>query len=153
MKNLFYYFSILIVSASICLNGQSQEMTHEQKITSEITTVFEKNIKAAENFEASMLADCVDDCLQAGFIISGQFFGSFDEVMKDFREKAKGCKSQKMNFSNKKITVLADNAALLTASGDYSLALEDGRILTGRFAWTIVYSKVNGNWKIIHSYM
>lgn len=153
MKNLFYYFSILIVSASICLNGQSQEMTHEQKITSEITTVFEKNIKAAENFEASMLADCVDDCLQAGFIISGQFFGSFDEVMKDFREKAKGCKSQKMNFSNKKITVLADNAALLTASGDYSLALEDGRILTGRFAWTIVYSKVNGNWKIIHSHM
>ena len=153
MKNLFYYFSILIVSASICLNGQSQEMTHEQKITSEITTVFEKNIKAAENFEASMLADCVDDSLQAGFIISGQFFGSFDKVMKDFREKAKGCKSQKMNFSNKKITVLADNAALLTASGDYSLALEDGRILTGRFAWTIVYSKVNGNWKIIHSHM
>lgn len=153
MKNLFYYFSILIVSAGICLNGQSQEMTHEQKITSEITTVFEKNIKAAENFDASMLADCVDDCLQAGFIISGQFFGSFDEVMKDFREKAKGCKSQKMNFSNKKITVLADNAALLTASGDYSLALEDGRILTGRFAWTIVYSKVNGNWKIIHSHM
>lgn len=155
MKTLSYFFFSLILSFCINSSAHSQELTTGQKnkITSEIATIFEKSIKAAENLDASMLADCVDDSLQAGFIISGQFFGSFDEVMKDFREKAKGCKSQKMNLSNKKITVLADNTALVAASGDYSLALEDGRVLTGRFTWTIVYSKVNGNWKIIHSHM
>ena len=80
-------------------------------------------------------------------------FRSFETVMADFREKIKGAMSQKMNVVNKKITVLADNAALITASGTYSMPLEDGRNLTGSFAWTLVCSKVNGSWKIIHSHM
>jgi len=91
--------------------------------------------------------------LQAGFIINGKFFRSFTEVMADFEKNAIGCESQQMNVINKKITVLGENAALLTASGDYSLDLEDGRTLTGKFAYTMVYSKLNGNWKIIHSHM
>jgi len=73
--------------------------------------------------------------------------------MDDFNGKAIGCKSQELTVINKKITVLGENTALLTASGDYSLYLEDGRTLTGKFAWTIVYSKINGQWKIVHSHM
>ncbi|MDR2917328.1 MAG: nuclear transport factor 2 family protein [Tannerella sp.] len=155
MKTLCYLFSILIASFCINLNGYSQELTTQQKeiITSEITAVFEKSIQAAENFDAKMLADNVDDSRQAGFIINGHFFRSFNQVMDDFNEKIKGAKSQKMIVVNKKITVLTDNAALVTASGDYSMELEDGRTLTGKFAWTLVYSKVNGIWKIIHSHM
>lgn len=155
MKTLSYLFSILITSFCISLNGYSQELTTEQKgkITSEITMLFEKSIKAAETFDAKMLAETVDDSLRAGFIVNGQYFRSFDQVMDDFNEKIKGAKSQKLTVANKKITVLADNAASVTASGDYSMELEDGRTLTGRFAWTLVYSKVNRNWKIIHSHM
>lgn len=155
MKTLSYLFSILIIPFCISLNGYSQELTTEQKgkITSEITEVFEKSIKAAENLDAKLLADCVDDNLHAGFIINGHFFQLFIEVMEDFERKAIGCKSQKLDIINRKITILDENAALLTASGNYSVDLEDGRTLTGKFAWTIVYSKVNGKWKIIHSNM
>ncbi len=155
MRTLSYLFFILIISFCTSLNVYSQELTTEQKekINSEITTVFEKSIKAAESIDAKLLADCADDSLQAGFIINGHLFMSFNEVMKDFEAKAIGCKSQKMNVINKKITILGENTALLTASGDWSLDLEDGRTLTGKFTWTIVYSKVKGNWKIIHSHM
>lgn len=73
--------------------------------------------------------------------------------MADFDKKAVGCMSQKMDIINKKITVLGEKTALLTASGNYSLYLEDGRTLTGKFAYSLVYSKLSGNWKIIHSYM
>ena len=133
----------------------SQGLTQNQKekIVSEITADFEKNIKAAENLDAKGLTDCVDDTFKAGFINNGNFLNSFDEVMKGFNEEIKGVKSLKYSISNKKITVLADNAALLTVSGNASLALEDGRTFTGGFAWTFVYSKVNGNWKIIHTHM
>ncbi len=155
MRNLFYFFSILIALSCISLDGYSQELTIKQKeeIISEITVLFEKSIKAAETIDVKMMADNVDDSLRAGFITNGHFFYFFDEVMDDFGNKIKGCKSQKMNVTKKKITVLGDNAALLVASGDYSVALEDGRTLTGKFAWTLVYSKVNGKWKIVHSHM
>lgn len=154
MKTLSYLFFILTASFCISLNGYSQELTAEQKEknTSEITTLFEKSIKAAESLDGELLADCVDDRYQAGFIMNGRFLRSFDDVMADFKENVKGCKSQKLNITNKKITILADNAAMLAASGDYSLDLEDGRTLTGRFAWSFVYSKVNGSWKIIHAH-
>lgn len=155
MKTLSIFLFSMISFLCTGLNGYSQELTsvQKEKISSEISTVFEKSVKAAERLDAKILSDCVDDSLQAGFIVNGRFFRSFNEVMADFREKAKGCESQKMNIVNKKITVLGENAALVTASGDYSLSLEDGRTLTGKFAWTLVYSKINGNWKIIHSNM
>ncbi|MDR2953996.1 MAG: nuclear transport factor 2 family protein [Prevotella sp.] len=155
MKTLSILFSILITFFCVSFNAYSQELTTEQKekIVPEITTVFERSIKAAESLDLKLLTDCVDDSLKAGFIINGRFFQSFNEVIADFTERAKGCESQKMNVANKEITILGENAALLTASGDWSVYLEDGRILTGEFAWTIVYSKVNGNWKIIHSNM
>ncbi|MFV0328331.1 MAG: nuclear transport factor 2 family protein [Dysgonomonas sp.] len=155
MKNLVFLTSILITFLFVSLNGYSQELTSEQKekIISEISTVFEKSIIAAENLDGKLLADCVDDSLQAGFIINGDYFRSFTEVMADFDKKAVGCMSQKMDIINKKITVLGEKMALLTASGNYSLYLEDGRTLTGKFAYSLVYSKLGGNWKIIHSHM
>jgi len=155
MKTLFYLFSFMITSLCFSSNAYSQELTAKQKekITSEISTAFEKSVKAAENLDGKLLADCVDDSFQAGFIVNGHYFQSFNQVMEDFEKNAKGCISQKLNVINKKITVLGENTALLTASGDYSLYLEDGRTLTGKFAWSIAYSKVKGEWKIIHSHM
>jgi len=146
---------MMITSLLICSSVYSQGLTKNQKekISSEIVADFEKNIKASESFNTKGLIDCVDDTLKAGFINNGIFMNSFDEVMKNYDEGIKGVKSLKYSISNKKITVLADNAALLTAAGNVSLALEDGRTITGGFAWTFVYSKVNNKWKIIHTHM
>ena len=146
---------MIITSLGICYSVYSQELTNNQKekIISEITALFEQNIKAAESLDSKGLNGSVNDTLKTGFIDNGKFFNSFDEVMKSFNERIKGVKSQKFSISNKKITVLTDDAALLTASGNFSVALDDGRTFTGGFAWTFVYSKLNGNWKIIHSHM
>jgi hypothetical protein len=146
---------MIITSLGICSSVYSQGLTKNQKekIASEITADFEKNLKAAEGFDAKGLTDCVNDDLKAGFINNGNFLNSFDEVMKGYEKEIIGIKSLKYSISNKRITVLADNAALLAVSGNASIALEDGRTLTGGFAWTFVYSMVNDNWKIIHTHM
>ena len=67
---------LIIASLVICSSVFSQELTKNQKekITSEIAADFEKNIKAAEKFDAKGLTDCVDDNLKAGFIDNGIFY-------------------------------------------------------------------------------
>ena len=152
MKRVVLMF---IASLCICSSAYSQGLTQGQKekIASEIAAVFEKSAKTGENVDVQGLTDFVNDTLKAGFIENGIYINSFDDVMKGQKEAFKGVKSLKYNVSNKRITVLADNAALLTASGNASLALDDGRTITAGFAWTFVYSKVNGNWKIIHTHM
>ena len=142
---------MMVASLGICLSAYSQGLTNNQKekIASDIAAIFEKNAKAGENIDVKGLTEFVNDTLKAGFIENGIFINSFDELMKGQNEAFKGVKSLKYNVFNKRITVLADNAALLTASGNASLALEDGRTITGGFAWTFVYSKVN-NYSFSH---
>ena len=132
---------MIITSLWIYSSVYSQGLTENQKekIASEINAIFEKNAKAGENIDVKGLTEFVNDTLKAGFIDNGIFLNSFDELMKGQKEAFIGIKSLKYNISNKKITVLSDNAALLAASGNASAGLEDGRTITGGFAWTFVY--------------
>ena len=133
----------------------SQELSSTliERIENEITIVFDSSRKAGEKLDVEEISENVNDSLRAGFIDNGFYFRSFEELMVGFKSGIRGLESQKMEVDIQKITVLSENSVLLTASGDYSTKVVDGRILTGRFAWTFVYSKVGGHWKVIHSHM
>jgi len=133
----------------------SQDLSRSliDKIETEITQIFDKSIKAGEELDIIGISENIDDSLKTGFIDNGFYFKSFKELMVGFKSGIQGLEYQKMNVDTKKITVLSENNALLTARGNYSAKIVDGRILTGKFAWTFVYSKINGKWKVIHSHM
>lgn len=118
-----------------------------------IRCLFDKSIQAGESLDVTRIAATVNDSLKAGFIDNGSYFRSFDDLMVTFKSGIQGLVHQTMNVGAKKITVLSANHALLTAHGKYSAEVADGRVLNGEFAWTIVYAKINGKWKVIHSHM
>ena len=155
MKTLSYLFCIVIATFFVCPDTSAQELSEsrKEKIAAEIYTLFKKSVEASESVDIKKLNSTVDDTLKAGFIDNGHFFRTFDEVLEITKKNATGVSSQKINISTLKITVLAENAALLTTSGNYSLLIDDGRTFTGRFGWTFVYSKIDDNWKIIHTHM
>jgi hypothetical protein len=134
-------------------NAQSVTDSQKQKIIAEIDNLFIKSIKAGETVNISAISENVNDSLKAGFIDNGIYFDFFSTVMDGFKKGVEGVDSQKMDIINKKITVLSDNSVLLTASGNSTLSLSDGRFIYGKFAWTFVYLKIDGTWKIIHSHM
>jgi len=123
------------------------------KIENEIALIFDKSIKAGEKLDVTGISESINDSLKTGFIDNGFYFKSFEELMVGFKSGIQGLEYQKMNIDTKKITVLSENNALLTAHGSSSIKVVDGRILTGVFAWTFVYSKIKGEWKVIHSHM
>lgn len=123
------------------------------KIENEIAQRFDISIKAGEKLDITGISENIDDTLKTGFIDNGFYFKTFEELMIGFNAGIKGLESQEMNVKTKKITVLSEKEALLTAHGSYSAKVVDGRLLTGKFAWTFVYSKMNGNWKVIHTHM
>lgn len=133
----------------------SQDLSREMidKIENEISQLFDKSIKAGEELDITGISESINDALKTGFIDNGYYFKTFEELMVRFKSGIRGLEYQKMTVAKKKITVLSEKNALLTAHGDYSAKVVDGRILTGRFAWTFVYSKINGKWKVIHSHM
>ena len=124
-----------------------------KKIENEITIAFDKSITAGEKLDVTGISECINDSLKTGFIDNGFYFKSFEELMVGFKSRIKGLEYQKMTIDTKKITVLSENSVLLTAHGNFSAKVVDGRTLTGQLAWTLVYSKINGKWKVIHTHM
>ncbi|SMO39633.1 nuclear transport factor 2 family protein [Gracilimonas mengyeensis] len=123
------------------------------EIKSEILRAFDKSIEAGEKLDASAISATTNDYYQAGFIDNGLYYSSFDDLMVNFKRGISGLQSQRINVDTKKVTVLSSNKALLTADGDFSAKLADGRTITGRFAWTFVYALMDDEWKVIHSHM
>ena len=144
-------FLILGIQELLC----AQELTPKsvEGIKKEVSEIFAKSVEAGEKLDLIKISENVNDTPRAGFIDNGSYYKSFEELMSEFKSGTQGLENQKMKVETKKITILSDNYALLTAHGDYSAKLTDGRILDGTFAWTFVYSKLNGNWKVIHSHM
>lgn len=143
----------LILESQGLLLSQGFSDPSVDEIKNEISKIFEKSIESGENLDIKGISENIYDSLKTGFIDNGSYFNSFEELMVGFKSGIQGLESQKMNIDTKKITVLSENYALLTAHGDYSAKVVDGRILTGKFAWTFVYAKINGKWKVIHSHM
>jgi hypothetical protein len=156
MKQKIYQLIVCgILLFGLCQISYSQVLFNfkTDQIEKEITQVFEKSIKAGENLNVDEITAPIDDSLKAGFIDNGNYFESFEDLMVGFKKGIQGLEWQKMNVETKKITVLSDNHALLTAKGNYSAKVADGLILKGKFAWSFVYARIKGDWKVIHSHM
>ena len=144
---------LIAIGGNVKLLSQELSESEKDKIITEINVLFQKSIDAGETLDILKVSENVDDSFKTGFIDNGFYFDSFQEVMNGFEKGVKGIKSQKMEIENKRITVLSNQCVLVTASGKYSTKASDGRLLSGKFAWTFVYFKIDDNWKIIHSHM
>jgi hypothetical protein len=156
MKRLIY---TQILTCLIILGIQSASFSQDlsnttiNEIKSEIIKIFNKSIEAGEKLDVIGISANINDSLKSGFIDNGVYYKSFEDLMVNFKRGISGLQSQKMNVDTKRVTILSETKALLTADGSYSAKLNDERTLTGRFAWTFVYSLIDGNWKVIHSHM
>jgi hypothetical protein len=154
-QKLFTLALTAFFTFGLCGFSFSQDLSSASisKIEKEITQIFDKSIKAGDQLDVTGIFENINDSLKTGFIDNGTYFESLQELKARFKSGIQGLEYQKMNVESKKITVLSENHVLLTAHGNYSAKVVDGRILTGKFAWTFVYSKINGKWNVIHSHM
>jgi hypothetical protein len=157
LKKISSQFFILIFFLPFLVSNiyAEEELTKEEKakIINEINTLFENSIKAGEILDIKGITENVDDTLKSGFIDNGIYFSSFEDVMSMFKNRINGLASQKMLIEDKRITILSSNIVLLTTSGNNEAKLSDGRIIKVKFAWSFVYTKINNEWKIIHTHM
>jgi hypothetical protein len=125
----------------------------DSEINEQIDKAFSECITASENLDVEKISKVVDDKLLVGFIDNGIFFETFNSRLDKFKTGITKIKKQKITVINKIITILSDESVLLTASGDYSLTTNSDNVINGKFAWTIVYLKINNEWKIVHTHM
>ncbi|HEY4787826.1 MAG TPA: nuclear transport factor 2 family protein [Bacteroidales bacterium] len=123
---------------------------NDPELKKAIDKVFSEIVLAAEQMDAEKLKTFVSDRDSAGFINNGVYYKYFDALFSDFKKGTGRIKQQKIMVEHKKITVLSQWYVLLTASGNYSATTMTDETFNGKFAWTFVYERAKGGWKIIH---
>lgn len=131
--------------------SQSAVSRPKAEIRKEIDELFEKCIMAFEKLDVGFMENVINDKSQSGFIFNGKYYASSGMFLAAYRSEIKGIKAQQMKIQDKKITVLEDNSVLLTADGELTSTKQSGEINKGKFAWTIIYEKIDNEWKVIHA--
>jgi hypothetical protein len=147
--SLFLMLSIGFIQTS---SGQNVSGTSNPGIEKEIDAVFIAAIQAAESFDVPKLISCVDDRYNAGFISNGVYYSRFDSLANTMNARTPGSVKQHITLQKKKISVIADNIALVSASGVSQIEANGGNPFEVNFCWTFVYQKFNNEWKVIQSH-
>ena len=149
---LSLFFCFLLIGLFNISNGQSIISKSNPAIEKEIDAAFLKSIKAAETLDVPKLINNVDDSRHAGFIANGNFYTEFDQLANILKSREPGSVKQTITVEKKKITILAENIALVTASGLSKIEINGGNPFEINFFWTFVYQKINNEWKVIQSH-
>jgi hypothetical protein len=151
---------LLIISISLLLSvvfvmqsyGQTLSEKHTELIKNQVDSMFQKMLVFAEKLDFRELSSGVDDSHRAGFISNGKYYPDYSSLIDDVEFNARGIRQQEIAIKEKKITVLSDKIALMTASGTAEASLEDGRLLAADFHWSFIYEKIEDKWKVIYSH-
>ena len=73
-------------------------------------------------------------------------------MIADIKAKNPGTLKQKITVRKKKITVLSENIALLSAYGDTKVIVDANNAFTFNLFWTFVFEKTDNKWKVILSH-
>jgi hypothetical protein len=146
------FFCFLLIGLYNISNGQTVAFKSNLGVEKEIDAAFLKSIKAAESLDVPKLINDVDDSQHAGFIANANFYSEFDELANILKSREPGSVKQTITVQKKKITVLAENIALVTASGVSQIEINGGNPFSLNFFWTFVYEKINNEWKVIQSH-
>jgi hypothetical protein len=85
-------------------------------------------------------------------IQNGKLFKTRAEAMAAVRQGSQGVARLERRFENTHVTVLAPDAALLTADGATAVTLQDGRTFNRRFAVSLVFVLRHGQWQLFHGH-
>ena len=151
MKKIsLFLLSGLIIVASI--HAQTLSEGKMKNILNEVEAAFQDGLRTGENLDAYKLSEHVDDGLNAGHIVNGVFFSSFDPISQRAIDGMQGLNSLKYYINDKRITVLSKDAAIVVVSGHTNAESTSGQKFSAAFAWTFVYRKTGDHWKVIHSH-
>ena len=107
---------------------------------------------AAEALDADSFFSFILDEARGPVIQDGRLFSSRAEAFAVVERGFEGVARVERVYESEDVTVISDEAALLTGNGTSTVTLGDGRRLSGPFAVSLVFVRRDGAWKVLHGH-
>lgn len=152
-KTLYFFILAIFISAIPCITtAQDLSASQQEAIKKQVDDTFTQMVIYAEKLDYDQLNEGVDDRYHAGFIVNNRYYADFASLLDVVKAGAQRVNKQVITVNNKQITVLAENLALVNATGVSDVTLDDGNQFKANFFWSFVYQKFGDQWKVIQSH-
>jgi len=144
-------FVILAYVLIVCQHMSGQTANENQKIIDEILSITEKYNKTWETLDMEKVAMFHSDSSFRYYRNMKLAVSSNDEFKKLMPQYMKSTKSWKIEVIGPVVQVLDKNAAVIGFTGKAEMITTDNKVSDfGSGAYTYVWQKSDGAWKIIH---
>ena len=148
---------LLVLLALTCfltsgLFGQKLSETESLQLENEVLKVNAEMVKAAEAKDLEKLFSFVLENDRGAVVQGGIILLTRAEVMESTRNSFQGLVSINYRMDNEYVTALSPTLALLIADGLTTFTLEDGRTISRAFAQSILFSRQDDKWKVLHAH-
>jgi ketosteroid isomerase-like protein len=161
MKTTMVSF-IVLLSSTLGLLGSSLAATPAVFAEPDATTraaveqaVLETNAQmtaAANRLDADAFFEFIFETEKPLIIQNGLLFKNRAEALATVRRGFRGIAKMDRRFENPRVTVIADDCAVLAAEGSSDATLDDGRRIQSRFVVSMVFVRQRGQWKLLHGH-
>ena len=138
----------LVLGIGLSASLHAQEIDNVRDVLAANATLTE----AANRLDTDTFFAGIVDSDETRIIQDGVLFKTRAEAMRAVRAGSLGVAKVERRFDDPHVTVLAPDAALLTANGTTEVTLDDGRSFAVQFAVSLVFVLRDGEWKLFHGH-
>ena len=144
--------SLLLLVFGAARVGASEGVGDAQSVEKAVLAVHQKMTEAASELDAEGFFAFILDSAKGPVIQDGRLFVTRAEALETVRRGFEGVVSVDRTYETTDVTVISEQAALLTGKGRSTVTLEDGRSVSGPFAVSLVFVMRDGEWKVLHGH-
>ena len=152
MRNAVLIVTIILGSIVLASQAGGGSDLDEAAIEKAVLAAHAKMGEAEQALDVEKFFQSIPD-FDTGLIIQdGTLFKTRQEALNTVRAGFQGVTKIERTYTQKYVTVLSPETAVLTASGTSSVTLLDGRTLSGPFAASMVFVLRDGQWRLLQGH-
>jgi ketosteroid isomerase-like protein len=144
--------AVFASTAPILSGSNAGRVPIQETVEAEVRATHAQMKLAAESLDAAALYAYVSDTSTPPIIEDGQLAPTRAAALERTTAGLRQLTKLSYTYARDNVTVLSANTALWVAEGTAAATLVDGRTINAPFAETIVFSRQNGRWKVLHAH-
>lgn len=109
-------------------------------------------VAAADSLNLDAFFAFIVDTDRGMIVQNGEVFGTRTEAYEAVKRGLQGVAKIERRFENPRVTVISTGTALLVSEGSATATLVDGRVISRRFAVSLVFVLRGGRWMVLHGH-
>lgn len=117
-----------------------------------VLAAYEEMAVAAERVDADALYQHVRDTNRGALVTAGRIFMTRAEALAETRRGFERIASVKYHFTQRHVTLLAPDTALIVAAGTSDFATPDNRTFSIPFVQSVIMTRDKTGWRVLHTH-